>query len=104
MIAVGILLILGAGVWYLTAGRLLEPQREADTGTASEDPDAAVPRISLADAKAAHDAGSAVFLDVRDANSYTQSHIQGALLIPLNELPERAGELNPSDWIIPYCT
>jgi hypothetical protein len=104
MIAVGALLILGAGVWYLAADDLLASQTPGESGGVSEDPDAAVPRISAADAKAAHDAGSAVFLDVRDANAYEQSHIEGAILIPLNELPDRVNELNPSDWIITYCT
>ena len=103
MIAIGTLLILGAGVWYLTAGNLLTPDT-AVTGPITEDPETAIPRISLADAKAAHEAGSAVFLDVRDANSYAQSHIVGAVLIPLEELPNRTGELSPSDWIITYCT
>jgi rhodanese-related sulfurtransferase len=61
-----------------------------------------VPRVSLADAKAAYETGGAVFVDVRDAESYAQSHIPGALSIPLSELPNRIGELNPSDWIITY--
>jgi hypothetical protein len=104
MIAVGALLILGAGVWYLAAGDLLALQTPAEPGGVGEDPEAAIPRISLADAKAAHELGSAVFLDVRDANAYAQSHIKGAILIPLDELPDRVNELNPSDWIITYCT
>ena len=63
-----------------------------------------VERISLADAKAAFDAGEAVFLDVRDAQSYAETHVVGALNIPINELPQRLGELNPTDRIITYCT
>ena len=104
MIAVGALLILGAGVWYLAAGDLLALQPPAEPGGVSEDPVAAIPRINVTDAKAAHDMGSAVFLDVRDANAYNHSHIEGAKHIPLNELPDRVNELNHSDWIITYCT
>ena len=63
-----------------------------------------VPRVSLADAKAAFDAGTAIFLDVRDSSSYAGSHIPGAVLISLSDLSARMGELDPSAWIIPYCT
>ena len=61
-------------------------------------------RIGLADAKTALDSSSAVFVDVRSADSYAQSHVPGALSIPLNLLPTRMKELKPTDWIIPYCT
>lgn len=64
----------------------------------------AVTRVSLTDAKAAFDAKTAVFLDVRDAQSYALAHVPGALNIPLNELEARLGELNPNAWIITYCT
>jgi 3-mercaptopyruvate sulfurtransferase SseA len=63
-----------------------------------------VVRVSLADAKSAFDAKTAVFLDVRDTGSYAEAHIPGALNIPLNELEARLGELDPNAWIIPYCT
>jgi hypothetical protein len=63
-----------------------------------------IQRVSLEDAKAAFDAQSAVFIDVRDSSSYAESHIPGALNIPLNELPNHLSELNKSDWIITYCT
>ena len=65
-----------------------------------------VPRITPADAKAAFDAGLAVILDVRDLSSFSQKHISGAVLVPLNDI-----ELNPigipypqDQWIITYCT
>ena len=63
-----------------------------------------VERISLEDAKAAYDAGTAVFLDVRDAQSYAEAHIPGALNIPVNNLPQRLNELDPADHIVIYCT
>ena len=102
MMALGIILILGAGVWYLNPFN-----SKADIQTATpvvEDTYPEIPRVSLADAKAAYDTGTAVFVDVRDAQSYAQSHIKGALSIPLTELPNRLNELKPSDWIITYCT
>ena len=63
-----------------------------------------VSRISVDDSKAAFDQGSAVFLDVRSADSYTENHIPGAVSIPLNELPPRMGELDAGKLIITYCT
>ena len=63
-----------------------------------------VERVSLDDSKAAFDSGKAVFLDVRSSSSYEESHIPGAVLIPSNEISNRLGELDPSSWIIPYCT
>jgi 3-mercaptopyruvate sulfurtransferase SseA len=63
-----------------------------------------IPRVDLAAAKAAFDAQTAVFVDVRDGGSYAADHIPGALSIPLAELENRLGELKPADWIITYCT
>ena len=44
-------------------------------------------------------------VDGRDgAAEFEQAHIPGALNIPLNDLPDRIQELDPSAWIITYCT
>jgi len=102
LIAIGLLLILGAGGWYLY--QVLNPAETVQSPSQSERDYPEVPRVSLADAKAAYETGSAVFLDVRDAESYAQSHIIGSLSIPLNELPDRMGELDKFAWIITYCT
>ena len=63
-----------------------------------------VKRVTLEDAKTAHDTGTAVFVDVRSADSYAVSHVTGALSIPLDELDNRLDELDPADWIVTYCT
>jgi hypothetical protein len=63
-----------------------------------------VPRVSLIDAKAAYDQGSAVFLDVRGMSDYQAEHITGAISIPETQIESRLNELNPQDWIITYCT
>lgn len=104
MILVGVLFILGAGIWLLTGGNLLPSRASQETIVITEDTYADIPRISIQDAKAAYDIGSAVFVDVRDAQSFAQSHIKGALSIPLDELPNRLNELKSSDWIVTYCT
>ena len=50
-----------------------------------------------------------VVLDVRTPREYEQSHIPSAVLIPLQQLPERCGELDPQKeahrvrvWVISY--
>jgi hypothetical protein len=62
------------------------------------------PRVELEEARAAHEAGSAVFVDVRPANSYAASHVAGAVSIPLDEMEGRLDELEPGERIITYCT
>jgi 3-mercaptopyruvate sulfurtransferase SseA len=68
--------------------------------------EAAVPRVSVEEAKAALESGAAIIVDVRSAEAYEASHIPGAINIPLGEF-----ESNPTDlkldkeqWIITYCT
>jgi 3-mercaptopyruvate sulfurtransferase SseA len=61
-----------------------------------------VPRISPDDAKNAFDAGNAIFVDVRDNQSFSAGHIPGALSIPLNELQNRMDEIPKNTLIIPY--
>lgn len=63
-----------------------------------------VERISLTDAKTAYDNGSALFIDVRDAEYYDAQHIRGALNIPYSQLETRMEELDPNQPIITYCT
>ncbi len=57
---------------------------------------ATVQRVDLHEAKREFDRGTSVFVDVRLEDKYDESHIPGALAIPLAELARRAGEL-PSD-------
>ncbi len=108
MVGIGLGLILVVLIWALflnqapsTESTLPTATPVSQTGTSSL---ADIPRVSLADAKAAYDQGTAVFVDVRDAQSYAQGHIPGAINIPLNELGSRIKELDPTAWIIPYCT
>ena len=102
VIVLGVLFILGA--IYLI---LINPGNQANTEanlTNQEEPLSEVPRIPLEEAKAAFDTQEAVFLDVRDSATYLESHIPGAVSIPLTELEARLGELDQDDWIITYCT
>jgi 3-mercaptopyruvate sulfurtransferase SseA len=98
LIGGGLLLILAGVVWVV----LNQPATPTITPTPASVEQ--VKRASLEDAKAAYDAGSAVFIDVRDSSSYNISHVPGALLIPISDLPNRLSELDSSSWIITYCT
>jgi hypothetical protein len=101
MMVVGLILILGAGIWYISTISNTSPDAPEQAPEVVDNyPD--IPRVSVADAKAAHDMGSAVFLDVRDGSEYALGHIPGAVSIPLTELSARMNELEPSAWIIPY--
>ena len=44
-----------------------------------------------------------ILLDVREEWEFQVVHLDGAVSIPLGELPRRFGELSPGDEIIVYC-
>jgi 3-mercaptopyruvate sulfurtransferase SseA len=102
LIAVGFLLLIGAVTYIIFLARPEDQEYASDPGADGTFDD--VPRVILSQAKSAFDAGSAVFVDVRDPGYFESSHIPGALSIPLGEIGSRLGELDPQDWIILYCT
>jgi Rhodanese-like domain len=103
LVAAGLVLILGAAVFYLAY-----PFKGSETvptdQTAATVPYPNVARVSLKDAKAAYDLKNAVFIDVRGEPFYSEEHIPSALSITYDELPAHIQELKKTDWIIPYCT
>jgi hydroxyacylglutathione hydrolase len=101
LIGIGVLLFVVLLVYLAISGY---NTGGADTGSASESTYPEIARVPLADAKAAYDAKSAVFVDVRGATDYQSSHIPGAISIPLGEIESRSNELNKDQWIITYCT
>ena len=44
-----------------------------------------------------------VLLDVREPSEYEIVHLEGATLIPLNDLRQNVDQLNPQSEIITYC-
>ncbi|MDD1613885.1 MAG: rhodanese [Methylococcaceae bacterium] len=42
-------------------------------------------------------------LDVREPNEFEYAHIANSVLIPLNQLPNRLGELDPQQEIVVIC-
>jgi rhodanese-related sulfurtransferase len=62
----------------------------------------AVEQISLAEARAHFDAGTAIFIDVRAGSAFSEGHIPGALTITSRELEQRLESLTPGSVIIAY--
>ena len=52
---------------------------------------------------AALERGEVKLIDVREPHEHEIAHLPGAMLIPLNHLPERLGELDTSDEIVLHC-
>lgn len=42
-------------------------------------------------------------IDVRSTNEYARGHVQGAVHIPLEELPHRLAELPHDQLVVTYC-
>lgn len=62
------------------------------------------PRVTLAEAKKAFDAGEAVIVDVRDEMAYKAEHIKGSVNIPTAQLDAKANTLPKGKKIIAYCS
>jgi rhodanese-related sulfurtransferase len=61
-----------------------------------------VPETDL-DGLVAAQAAGALLIDVRGADEYTQAHVPGAVLLPLNELVGRAAELPRDRQVLVIC-
>jgi rhodanese-related sulfurtransferase len=59
--------------------------------------------LSPAEAKARHERGDAMLLDVREGFERERSAIEGSVWIPMREIPSRAGELPADREIIVFC-
>jgi rhodanese-related sulfurtransferase len=67
--------------------------------------ESSVPRISVADLKRAAAAGQVLIVDVRDASSYADGHIPGAISVPLADVPAQAARLKAAKKaIVTYCS
>ena len=82
----------------------VEPTRSLAEGLPQTEAD--VPRVTVEEAKAAFDSGTAIIVDVRTTQSFVARHIAGALSIPLSRIEEnpKSLSLDKSQWIITYCT
>jgi phage shock protein E len=65
----------------------------------------AVPRVSVADLKKAADAGQVLIVDVRDARSFADGHIPGAVNVPFETLEQKVASLKAAKkGIVTYCS
>lgn len=64
----------------------------------------AVARVSPGQAHGSFNSGQAVIVDVRDQESYDQSHAAGAISMPLGDFPARYSELPKDQQVFLYCT
>ncbi len=101
LMGAGLLLIIVSIAWFIFSENVRQPVATSTTQLPA-DSLAGVERIDPQDAYAAHQQGQAVFVDVRGSDEYAQSHVAGAVSIPLLELADRVAELDPDDWIITY--
>lgn len=90
-----------AGVSNRTAST---PKQAADSQHAPTPRSIEGDRISLADAKKAFDAKTAVFVDVRSADAFQQERVSGALNIPIGELDASMNKLPKGKMMIVYCS
>ena len=63
------------------------------------------PEIAQVDVEAAAERvrQGALLIDVREPDEYDEIHADGAVLIPLGEVPERSGEIPPQQDTLLIC-
>jgi len=64
---------------------------------------APVPQVAPDEAKVLLDRGGVQLVDVREPWEHEEAHIAGCRLIPLGDLPQRYGEIEPDASVIVYC-
>lgn len=84
----------------LAAARLAEVEQVARGYFEARD---GLEPVSRAELLARLERGEAVVIDVRPAEEYRAGHVAGAISIPLEELPERLGEIPREVEAIAYC-
>ncbi len=59
--------------------------------------------IDSLQAKALLDKGSVFLLDVRTPDEFRQAHLQGAVLVPIDQIERRLGEIPKNRPVLVYC-
>jgi hypothetical protein len=65
-----------------------------------------VPRVTVEEARVALESGAAIMVDVRSPSAFEESHVAGAISVPLGMIERELASvpLNKDQWIITYCT
>jgi|SRR5882724_9101757 len=86
-------------------GTVSQTQRPSPQSSQSPSPPADnARRITAADAYKLYEKGNVVVIDTRTEVAYKESHIKGAILMPVNEVAAKANELPHDKFILAYCT
>lgn len=113
LLAIGGVVVVALVAWAMMRQARMSPSpastRTATTDTApapvAQEPElVSVPRTRLDAAKQEIDKGAVLVIDVRDADSYTASHIPGAIQIPLARVEGEISYLPKDKPILTYCT
>jgi rhodanese-related sulfurtransferase len=100
-------IVVGAVVAVIALGLGLasfSPGAGASKDTPAAAADSGFRRITIDELKPLFDRGQLTVIDVRDADAYAQSHIPGALQIPLEYVSGEASYLPKDRLIVTYCT
>ncbi len=60
-------------------------------------------QLTVEQVKDLADRGEVALLDVREPDEWADAHIEGATWIPLGDLDQRYGELDPGKHWVAYC-
>lgn len=93
-----------ASGWESTQGGSSVPETQTEPSPTLTTQPAEAKRISIAEVQQKLANGTAVVVDVRDAQSYSFQHAEGAISIPLDQIAARTSELPRDRQIITYCT
>ena len=63
-----------------------------------------IPRVTAEEAYQAVQNGEAVLVDTRSEAQFQEQHAAGAINLPVDQVLDRIGELDPDTWYITYCT
>ena len=102
--------LLGFAFWRMTkrneapAPAAVAPAAQQPVAADEEAAKALVTRISVADLQTRLANNQVTLIDVRDADSYMQSHIPGAMHIPLARIDGEIPYLPKDKPIVTYCT
>ena len=99
-IAVGTIVAIAIAAFALSSFTPVGGGSSSETSTAAE----GFRRVTNDELKDQYDRGAVTIIDVRDGDEFLQSHIPGALHIPLARIESEIGYVPKGKPIVTYCT